>query len=109
MRVGIVDFEHRGPTTCKGFFYYTERKKSQFDKAYMRFHDNCYGMEDYRTNDITVRGAVKIASTPTFSSNSYYHTDMHYRSYPNAWLAFLITTPSHSHATLVAVYRALLG
>ena len=28
----------------------------------------------YRTNDITVRGAVKIASNPTCSSNGFYHS-----------------------------------
>ena len=31
--------------------------------------------EDYRTNDITVRGAVKIASTPTCSQNGFYYTN----------------------------------
>ena len=29
----------------------------------------------YRTNDIIVRGAVKIASTPTCSLDVQYHTD----------------------------------
>ena len=40
-------------------------------------HSDSYGPSStyYRTNDITVRGAVKIASNPTCSSNGYYHTD----------------------------------
>ena len=32
-------------------------------------------LRNYRSKNITVRGAVKIASAPTCSPNGYYHTD----------------------------------
>ena len=37
--------------------------------------ETMHKLMDYRTNDITVRGAAKIANTPTCSPNGYYHTE----------------------------------